>query len=109
MFNISVIIPTYNRASTLPRAIGSVLEQSYPANEIIVIDDGSNDQTQDLINKHYPTVKYLYQSNRGVSAARNIGIQHAEHDWICLLDSDDSWHSEKLEKQANAIRNKHEL
>ena len=105
MFNISVIIPTYNRAPVLARAIDSVLEQRYPASEIIVVDDGSNDQTQGLISHHYPSIKYLHQSNKGVSAARNIGIQHAKHDWVCLLDSDDSWESNKLEMQINALKN----
>lgn len=100
---ISVIIPTYNRANTLPRALDSVLAQSRPANEIIVIDDGSSDETCSLIQSDYPQVVYLHQPNAGVSAARNLGIKQAKGDWIALLDSDDEWLPEKLEQQADAI------
>jgi glycosyltransferase involved in cell wall biosynthesis len=103
MNTISVIIPTYNRASVLSRAIDSVLAQSHSADEIIVVDDGSTDETQKLIESQYPQINYIYQSNKGVSAARNTGIQQANGNWICLLDSDDSWQINKLKKQYNAI------
>ncbi len=104
MPSISVIIPTYNRATLLSRALDSVLGQTVAPMEIIVIDDGSTDRTKQLIDEHYPQVQYLYQDNTGVSAARNYGIQNAKGDWIAFLDSDDAWLPEKLEKQIRAIQ-----
>lgn len=103
MIKVSVIIPTYNRASILPRALDSVLEQSYKPDQIIVVDDGSTDETEQLIKDNYPQVEFVFQQNKGVSAARNAGIIKATNDWICLLDSDDSWQVNKLEKQIHAI------
>ncbi len=103
MFNISVIIPGYNRASLLPRAIESVLAQSHPVAELIVVDDGSTDNTAALLAGRYPEVDRIQQQNRGVSAARNAGLKQARHDWLCLLDSDDSWQADKLEKQVQAL------
>jgi glycosyltransferase involved in cell wall biosynthesis len=94
---ISVIIPSFNRASTIQRALNSVISQTSPADEIIVIDDGSTDKTVELIQQHYPQVKLIRQANKGVSAARNAGIQSAQHEWIALLDSDDEWLPEKLQ------------
>jgi glycosyltransferase involved in cell wall biosynthesis len=103
MNKISVIIPTYNRAHVLSRAIDSVLAQSHAADEIIVVDDGSTDETVSLIKNNYPQLNLISQSNKGVSAARNNGIKNSEGTWICLLDSDDSWQSDKLEKQIKAV------
>ena len=103
MIKVSVIIPTYNRASVLPRALDSVLQQSHETEQIIVVDDGSTDETEQLIKENYPGVELISQQNKGVSAARNTGIQKATGDWICLLDSDDSWQANKLEKQTHAI------
>lgn len=100
---ISVIIPTYNRVKLLPRALESVLAQSYQDIELLVIDDGSTDETEQLIKNNYPQVKYLYQQNRGVSAARNLGISRAQGEWLAFLDSDDQWLPEKLEKQYAAL------
>ena len=88
---ISVIIPSYNRIHTLIRAIDSVLSQDSPVDEIIVVDDGSNDGTANRISLLYPDISLIRQSNRGVSAARNAGINRAAHSWIAFLDSDDSW------------------
>jgi len=105
MHKISVIIPTYNRASVLPRAIDSVLSQSLVATEIIIVDDGSTDETPNLIAKENSKVKYIRQDNKGVSAARNLGIKNATSEWVCLLDSDDSWQADKLEKQVEALTN----
>jgi len=93
---ISVIIPLYNRAHTLPRALDSVLAQTSRADEIIVVDDGSSDSGAELIRHQYPEVTLLQQPNLGVSAARNTGIRHARSDWIALLDSDDEWQPQKL-------------
>ena len=100
----SAIVPSYNRANFLPRALESILVQSYPAREIIVVDDGSSDSTAHLIRERYPQVRYHYQRHAGVSAARNHGIANAKSQWIALLDSDDEWHPDKLGIQADAIR-----
>lgn len=102
--NISVIIPTYNRKHTLSRAIKSVNDQTYEPFEIIIVDDGSTDGTKEWLAKRHPRVQYIYQPNAGVSAARNLGIKSAQGDWISLLDSDDEWLSQKLEKQVKAVK-----
>ena len=96
---ISVIIPTYNAAAYIYEALDSVLAQTYKDYEIIVIDDGSTDDTKELIEVHYPAVKYFYVENNGVSAARNLGIVKAQGEFIAFLDADDMWLPEKLEKQ----------
>ncbi len=101
--NISVIIPTYNRVETLPRCLDSVLAQSLLANEILVVDDGSDDDTQSLIESRYPQCRYIRQTNQGVSSARNLGVREARNDWIALLDSDDGWQPNKLERQQQAL------
>ncbi len=102
-FTISVIIPSFNRTELIGRALDSVSAQSCQADEIIVIDDGSSDDTVLRIRQQYPDVNLIIQQNRGVSAARNTGIQQARGNWICLLDSDDSWQPDKLEKQLQAL------
>lgn len=103
--SVAVVIPTYNRAHLLERAIGSVLEQSRPADEIVVIDDGSTDETSRLVGEKFPTVRYLNQPNRGVSAARNLGISETESEWIAFLDSDDEWLADKLKNQLDQLAN----
>jgi glycosyltransferase involved in cell wall biosynthesis len=103
MFNISVIIPTFNRQKSLIRALDSVYKQSYQPSEIIVIDDGSTDQTANIVYKNYPDVTYVYQENAGVSMARNTGILQSTGDWIALLDSDDEWHKNKLLQQTTLL------
>ncbi|MCU7843092.1 MAG: glycosyltransferase family 2 protein [Candidatus Thiodiazotropha sp. (ex Monitilora ramsayi)] len=100
---LSVVIPTYNRIGTLPRALDSVLAQTLPADEIIVVDDGSTDGTKEMMKTEYPQCRLLTQSNSGVSSARNLGIANANGDWIALLDSDDAWHPEKLAQQMSAL------
>jgi glycosyltransferase involved in cell wall biosynthesis len=101
--DISVVIPTYNRYELLKRAIASLYEQTTPPQEIIVVDDGSTDNTKAIV-KDFPEIIYIYQENRGVSVARNAGIQKAKNEWIAFLDSDDEWHSEKLQKQIDFHR-----
>jgi len=103
-----VVIPTYNRYTLLKRAINSLLAQTHPVDEIIIVDDGSTDNTKD-IQKDFPNIIYIYQNNRGVSAARNVGIQKAKNEWIAFLDSDDEWHKEKLEKQVLFHKNKSDI
>ena len=96
---VSVIIPTYNRSSVLSRAIDSVLRQSDRDFELIVVDDGSTDNTKNLIEQYSDQITYIYQDNEGVSAARNLGLKHATGEWVAFLDSDDEWKKKKLEKQ----------
>ncbi len=95
---ISVVIPSYNRRHTLERALQSVLEQSSAVDEIILVDDGSTDASGEMVNQQFPEVRILQQTNQGVSAARNRGIDAAQHEWIALLDSDDSWLPQKIER-----------
>jgi glycosyltransferase involved in cell wall biosynthesis len=99
LIRISVVIPTYNRAEVLARAVQSVLSQSFLKREIIVIDDGSTDDTESVINRLGTGIRYLPCSHAGVSAARNRGIEASRGDWIAFLDSDDYWLPEKLAKQ----------
>jgi len=101
---ISVIIPTYNRYEVLKRALSSVFAQTHLPFEAIVIDDGSTDSTRE-IQKDYPSVKYFYQENSGVSSARNLGIKKANCEWIAFLDSDDEWDVNKLQEQALFYKN----
>ena len=101
--NISVVIPTYNRRQTIGRSIDSILNQTLFPSEIIVVDDGSTDGTSDYIQSNFPSIKLFLQPNKGVSAARNMGIKSANANWIALLDSDDEWFSQKLEKQVLAL------
>ena len=96
---ISVIIPTYNRAEVISRAIKSVQNQTFQPFEIIVIDDGSSDNTRRIIKEQFSYCRYYYQENKGVSSARNLGIQKAESEWIAFLDSDDEWKPNKLISQ----------
>lgn len=95
----SVIIPTWNRRALLARAIDSVLAQTAVPDEIIVVDDGSTDGTERFVRARYPFVRFLRQSNAGVSAARNAGLDQAGGEWIALLDSDDEWLPDKLRSQ----------
>ncbi len=99
MLEVSVIIPTYNRREPLRKALASVLAQRATAFEVIVVDDGSSDATGAMIEKEFPSVRCLYQSNRGPAAARNRGIETASAEWIAFLDSDDEWMKDKLRAQ----------
>ncbi len=96
---ISVVIPTYNRARYLFKAIDSVLAQTYKNYEIIIVDDGSTDNTVEVVQPYLSRIKYIYQDNKGVSSARNTGIRAAKRKWIAFLDSDDEWLPRKLEFQ----------
>lgn len=98
---VSVIIPTFNRADMVGEAIESVCIQNCPDKEIIVIDDGSTDETRSVVGSFGDKVKYIFIKNRGVSGARNVGIRRAKGGLIAFLDSDDLWLSGKLETQAD--------
>ena len=99
----SVIIPVYNGAATLARALDSVLTQSCPAHEIIVVDDGSTDRTSIVVSAYADQVHYVYQPNTGVSAARNFGVQNATGDWLAFLDADDWFYPDRLRLHAEWI------
>ncbi len=96
---VSVIIPTHNRAAMLARALDSVQGQSLQALEIIVVDDGSGDETGAMIAAAYSDIRYVHQAQAGVSAARNKGILTSTAPWLAFLDSDDTWHTDKLAVQ----------
>jgi GT2 family glycosyltransferase len=106
MVKVSVVIPTFNRENYIGRAIESVLNQTYSDYEILVVDDGSTDQTKQKVLEYGDSVNYIYQENQGPSAARNKGIQLAQGEYIAFLDSDDCFLPRKLERQI-AFINKH--
>jgi glycosyltransferase involved in cell wall biosynthesis len=101
--HITVIIATYNRAYLLKMAIDSVLSQTYSNYELIVVDDGSTDETSQLAQSYGDKLQYLYQENQGKSVALNNALAIARGEWIAFLDSDDYWLPEKLEWQVKAI------
>lgn len=96
---VSVIIPTYCYAQYVPDAVESALAQTYSNLEVIVVDDGSTDATQEALRPYHGRIKYIFQHNQGAAAARNTGIQHARGEWIAFLDADDVWHREKVRMQ----------
>ena len=102
---ISVVIPSHNRRHTLERALQSVFDQTSRVDEVILVDDGSTDGSSEMVGQLFPQVIVLKQPNLGVSAARNRGIAQARHEWIALLDSDDSWLPQKIDQ----IRKAHKL
>jgi glycosyltransferase involved in cell wall biosynthesis len=101
---VSVVVPTYNRAAKVQRAIESVLVQTVTDLEVIVVDDGSSDDTgQILAEKFGDRIRYYAQTNQGVSVARNRGVEESRAEWVAFLDSDDLWEKDKLESQFQAL------
>ena len=100
---VSVIVPTFNRSKLVVNAIQSVLCQTYQDYEIIVVDDGSTDDTEEALTPYMDRIQYVYQANLGASAAQNRGVQLARGKWISILASDDLWLPTKLEAQLNAV------
>jgi glycosyltransferase involved in cell wall biosynthesis len=100
---VSVIIPSYNRAWSIERAIDSILSQTVKEFEIIVVNDGSSDGTKQLLTCKYPAVRQYTINHSGVSRARNVGVQNARGEWIAFLDSDDYWLPNKLEEQMSYL------
>ncbi len=101
---VSVVVPSYNRGYIIERAIDSVLAQSYDRLEVIVVDDGSTDDTRRRVEAYGEPVRYLHRANGGVSAARNTGLEAARGEFIALLDSDDAWMPWKLAAQVRFLR-----
>ena len=102
--SVSIIIPTYNRRNYLQKAVDSVLAQAYPSFELIIVDDGSEDNTSELFKNYDSAIIYIKQENKGPAAARNRGIQAAQHELIAFLDSDDRFAENKLERQVRAMQ-----
>ena len=100
---VSIIIPIYNYGHFLAEAIDSVMAQTYRPIEVIVVDDGSTDNTANIATS-YPDIQYIYQPNQGVSVARNTGISKARGRFIAFLDADDTWHPDKLKIQIQHLR-----
>jgi glycosyltransferase involved in cell wall biosynthesis len=106
---ISVVIPTYNAEDSIERALLSVIDQSYRPIEIVVVDDGSSDNTQQVVEKVandalYLNILYIFQENKGPSAARNLGASLTKGNYLAFLDADDQWHSNKLKIQMQLIK-----
>jgi glycosyltransferase involved in cell wall biosynthesis len=99
---VSVVIPTYNHAEFVVEAVDSVLAQTLVPLEIIVVDDGSTDDTQNRLASYADRIQYVFQENRGLSSARNTGIARARAAWIAFLDADDVWAPQKLAMQLRA-------
>ncbi len=100
---ISVVIPTYNRAHLVTRAVESVLNQTKPPAEIIVVDDGSQDDTRQQLAVFKKQVRYIHQPNQGAPVARDTGVKAASANWVAFLDSDDFWERPYLQQMAQAI------
>lgn len=100
---VSVVIPTYNGAKYVGEAVDSVLAQSFHDIEVLVIDDGSTDETESVISRFGPAARYIRQENGGVSVARNRGIQESTGRYVAFLDADDTWLPEKLDRQMAAL------
>jgi glycosyltransferase involved in cell wall biosynthesis len=101
---ITVVIPTFNRAGLITRAVESVLAQTASADQIVIVDDGSSDQTAKVCKPFASRVEYVRQSNAGAAAARNRGVQQARQPWVAFLDSDDLWTPAHLERLREAVR-----
>jgi glycosyltransferase involved in cell wall biosynthesis len=109
MLKVSVIIPTYNSVEYICEAVDSALAQTYQDFEIIVIDDGSSDDTHQILSQYGNKIKYIYQGNRGVSAARNRGIHEAQGEYVAFLDADDGWYPDKLKGQVSIAEQNPEI
>jgi len=100
---VSVVIPSYNYGHFVVAAVESALSQTYRHIEVIVVDDGSRDDTAQRLAPFEKRIRYVYQENKGLSAARNTGIRLATGEWIALLDADDVWHPQKTEHQLRVV------
>lgn len=103
-YNVSVVIPAYNAQEYIGRAIDSVLAQTLKPKEIIVVDDGSTDETAKVVKSFGLQVHFIHQENAGASVARNTGIKTATAEWVAFLDSDDEWLTDKLQRQTEHLK-----
>lgn len=111
---VSVVIPMYNSSNTILSTLNSIKKQTVPPFEVIIIDDGSIDESATIVenfivNNPILNIKFIKKLNGGVSSARNVGMKAAEGDWIALLDSDDEWLPNKLERQIEVLNNNLEI
>ncbi len=106
---VSVIIPAYNAEQFISQAIQSVVEQTYQSQEIIVADDGSTDKTGDILKEFDHKVRCIYQEKQGPSAARNANIKVWQGKYICFLDADNLWTSEKMDMQLSFLASKSDI
>jgi len=104
-----VVIPAYNVGKFIARTLDSVLAQTRPADEIIVVDDGSTDETGEVVARYGQKIRYIRQENAGASTARNTGIKAAQNEWIAFLDGDDEWLPEKLQLQIELLQRNPQL
>ncbi|WP_091999462.1 glycosyltransferase family 2 protein [Marinobacter pelagius] len=104
---VSIVTPTYNRADYIGQAVNSVLAQTYTNFEFLIVDDGSTDNTRELLEPVLADarIRYFYQENQGQSVARNCALSEAKGDFVCFLDSDNYWPAEKLKQQVDLFRN----
>lgn len=101
---VSIIVPVYNGAKFIKEAIDSAISQGIDNMEIIVVDDGSTDSTREVVNSiAHPSIKYIYQQNKGPASARNTGLKEARYEFITFLDSDDLWPEDKLKRQIDLL------
>ncbi len=108
-YSVTAIIPAFNAGASIARALESALSQTLPPDEIIVVDDGSSDDTAEQVKRFKNKVKYIRQDNSGPGQARNTGIEAAKSKWIAFLDSDDEWMPERLESQMKIIQRHSDL
>ncbi|MEE8349871.1 MAG: glycosyltransferase [Acidobacteriota bacterium] len=102
---VSIVLPTFNRRTFLEKAVKSIVDQTFTEWELLVVDDGSDDESWKVLRKFKdPRIHYLYQRNQGASRARNTGIQFSRFPWICFLDSDDYWQPTKLQRQIETLQ-----
>lgn len=100
---ISIIVPVYNGSQFIAEALQSIFDQSFKDYEIVVVDDGSTDETRQIVEKYQDSITYLYQKKAGAGRARNLGVEKTNRKFIAFLDADDYWVSDKLEKQYNFL------
>lgn len=106
---VSIVIPAYNAAKYICQSLDSVLSQTYRDFEIIVVDDGSIDNTKEVLKPYFGQIRYIYKPNGGPASARNTGINNAKGEYIAFLDADDLWLPEKLELQIELLEKDHEI
>lgn len=106
---ISVVVPAYNAARTVAQTLDALLAQTSPADDIVVVDDGSNDHTREVLEAYRDRVHLVFQANDGVSAARNRGVAETHGEWVAFCDADDVWHPEKLKVMRAVLASRQDM